>query len=98
MAAQLLERKKERKKLEEDLQILSAGIQKGNQTLDEYSKQLEVYENEIATLDMTADSLRKQKKLAEEYVEAYRKKERMEKRTSNCQYGIGRRNSIHKRI
>lgn len=80
VAAQLLERKKERKKLEEDLQILSAGIQKGNQTLDEYSKQLEVYENEIATLDMTVDSLRKQKKLAEEYVESLQEKRtRMEK-------------------
>src|SRR3712207_8541389 len=47
--------------LEEDLKVLFARIQKGNQTLDDYSKQLESYENEIATLDMTEDSLRKQK-------------------------------------
>src|SRR3712207_8984765 len=40
----------------------------------------ESYENEIATLDMTEDSLRKQKKLAEEYVESLQEKRtRMEK-------------------
>jgi len=88
VAAQLLERKKERKKLEEDLKVLSGRIQKGNQTLDEYSKKLESYENEISTLDMTADSLRKQKKLAEEYVESLQEKRtRMEKeiRISNME-------------
>lgn len=80
IASQLLERKKERKKLEEELEVLRSRMQKGNQALDEYSKQLEKYENEISNLDMMGDNLRKQKKLAEEYVESLQEKiSRMEK-------------------
>lgn len=64
---QILERKKERKKLEEELKIAQEQIQKDQAKLEEYSKKLEEYENELSQLDMDGERLRKQKKISEEY-------------------------------
>lgn len=69
-ASQILERQKERKKLEEELKVAQEQIQKEQGRLEEDSKKLEDYENELSQLDIDGDRLRKQKKISEEYKES----------------------------
>lgn len=66
-AAQILERKKERKKLEEELAFTQEKLREGHAKVEHYNTKLEEYENELSQLDLEEDRLRKQKILAEEY-------------------------------
>lgn len=73
-ASQILERKKERKKLEEELKESQRIIQEDQRKIDQYSKTLEDYENELSELDMEGDRLRKQRKVSEEYRDSMEEK------------------------
>lgn len=78
--AQMFERKKEMKRLENFLDEITKKISENRELLDKYSKKLEELENEIYQIDVREESLRKNIKLyTEEYESLKQKDEKLNK-------------------
>ncbi len=73
--SQMFERRKEMKKLEEAISILENKIEKNRQEKEECSKRLEELDNRTQELDSLDISLRKNYKIYQEEVEAFKEKE-----------------------
>lgn len=65
-ASQILERKRERKQVEADLEKLREQLTRGEKKSAELSKQVEDYENELLDLESKIDLILKEKKNAED--------------------------------
>lgn len=80
IVAQIFERKKEIKTLEDSTREMSSKLKDWNEKIQVMSKKLEKYEDEIGGIDALEDSLRKQSKIAEElYLDLKSRSEKLEK-------------------